>query len=80
MGDAVSEPFAGLGPAGKALLSIGGQDMPAYYDEVREAMDAWAHELAEKIRTHAKEWQENNKYHWYLGHVDAADLIDPEGD
>lgn len=76
----MDDEFAGLGPAGQALLGIGGQDMPVGYDEVREAMDAWAHELAEKIRELAREadgplptLQEYAK-----GLHSGADLIDPQ--
>lgn len=73
----LSEPFHGLGPAGEALLGIGGQDMPVTYDEVREAMDAYAHELAEKIRQRAKHDVLKNCVPCAV-HRSDADLIDPE--
>jgi hypothetical protein len=36
--------------AEEALYELACQDMPVSGDEVREAMNAYAHELAEKIR------------------------------
>lgn len=45
---------------------------------LKDMLDQFAHNLAEAIRAHATEWQENYKHHWYEGQMDAADLIDPE--
>lgn len=73
----LSEPFAGLGPAGEALLSIGGQDMGVSYAEVREAMDDWAHELSDMQRESA----DRRMVHGFPAHEaahDMANLIDPK--
>lgn len=45
---------------------------------LKDMLDDFAHNLAEAIRAHATEWQENYKHHWYEGQIDAADLIDPK--
>lgn len=58
--------------AEEELYGLACQDMPVTGDEVRQAMDAWAHELAEKIR--AAGCQEVN----WCGCPMAADLIDSE--
>lgn len=59
--------------------------MPVGYAEVREAMDAWAHELAEKIREDfRREFSRvtanmgvSPAQQWLHGADTAADLIDP---
>lgn len=70
------------------LYSLACSDMPVAGDEVREAMNAWAHELAEEIRAERdrKRTAEIEKFHGldhesecvYRGMEAAADLIDPE--
>jgi hypothetical protein len=56
------------------LFELACQDMPVTGDEVRQAMNAWAHELAEKIRE-----ERHNRYATGLEEEFwAADLIDSE--
>lgn len=79
----MDDDFAELGPAGEALLQIGGQDMPVTYGEVRKAMNAWAHELAEKIRWREAPSDADRRFvayvnGWCDGRNEAADEIDPE--
>lgn len=58
------------------LFFVASDDMPVTSNEVNEAIDAYAHELAEKIR-HSKKLRD-----WTDDHMSdcnmAADLIDPE--
>jgi hypothetical protein len=65
------------------LFAIACQDNPVSGTEVREAMDAWAHELAEKIRN-VNNWARAENlapgtitiYQFYGRR--AAAVIDPE--
>lgn len=61
------------------LYGLASQDMPVTGDEVREAMNAYAHELAEKIRPEGPEPQccMLCEARW-TARRDAAEEIDPE--
>jgi hypothetical protein len=60
------------------LYSLACDDMPVTGDEVREAMDAWAHELAEKIRALRDSCDYDKDSPEYKHMTGAADLIDPK--
>lgn len=89
MGEALSEPFAGLGPAGEALLGIGGQDMPVSYAEVRVAMDAFKAEIEAPLLAKVASLEEDSTFlnalrahgvdNWE-GYDDACASPDPFGD
>lgn len=60
------------------LLSIASQDMPVTSAEVNDAIDAYAHELAEEIRGHIGDIiTERGIGYTDYGWLGAADLIDP---
>lgn len=59
------------------LVALAGQDMPVTYEEVNTAIDAYAHELAEKIR----EWERNAETLLPIERATArgvANIIDPK--
>lgn len=74
--------MAGAVSAEEELFQLACQDMPVTSDEVREAMDAWAHELAEQIRAEAGRppayctAASRLTYRWHARR--NADVIDPE--
>lgn len=55
--------------AEQKLYELACQDMPVTGEEVRQAMDAYAHELAQQIRVELDQHDTAAR---------AADLIDPE--
>lgn len=58
------------------LFDIASSDMPVSGEEVDEAIDEYAHELAEEIRKY--QLPESRDRHWVrFGMNIAADLIDP---
>ena len=66
--------------AEEELFSLACQDMPVTSDEVRQAMNAWAHELAEKQRklaAPAAMLRSERMQGFAEGARAAADLIDP---
>lgn len=64
------------------LCSIASSDMPVTGDEVNEAIDAFAHELAQQQRALADANDELDHDHHVYGFSEAvrqaADLIDPK--
>jgi hypothetical protein len=61
------------------LFELACDDMPVTSDEVNEAIDAYAHELAEEIRTHITGViTEHGIGYSDEGWFGAADLIDPK--
>jgi phage gp29-like protein len=60
------------------LFAVACDDMPVSGAEVEEAIDAFAHELAEKIRRVVYAQLDDEELRTYMRALDAADLIDPE--
>lgn len=76
---AYEDDYAGLGPAGEALLDLGAQDMPVGTDEVREAMDAYRAEVlrkaAQKLRQQCNEGHDQIKCVPCFIYGYAADMV-----
>lgn len=61
------------------LYELACQDMPVTSDEVDEAINAYAHELAEKIRDEKDSMDRPGQSNFGSGGMSmAANLIDPE--
>ena len=60
------------------LYLLACSDMPVTSDEVNEAIDAFAHELAEQVRAQRGTTTLESGHHFFNGMDFAADLIDPK--